>query len=380
MDRFALLRELLGQEPSPEAWDTIVKLFEDWPEDGEHTLAKSYAREHLSHWLSELRLVQAPEMTDHPIWELATTIHYTPDGQEPHSFVDLQLPKDWCHLLLQFDQTDEMPQPRVPQAFKNESKRRISVFFPRTSPSATLTELYETVFRYLLQQRQMRALYLKSSMTQLPESFYQLKSLQHLVIEDQELLSLSSDISRFKNLRGLFLSTSHLVGLPKTLGSLKKLRHLSVKTHSLEHFPTSLASLEQLVSFSLCLNYLEFYHWDPNKCHSVPPRLQQSLTDLFVLLGQLPSLQKLELSGSFHEAQLKSNTIPPEINLLQSLRELDVSYFVKLLPDTIVELPNLERIWFYDFSTGLEKQLHVLFPEGRLVSEHYSKKCFQINR
>jgi internalin A len=94
---------------------------------------------------------------------------------------------------------------------------------------------------------QLRELFLdQNSLTSLPDSIGQLKSIEWLTITDNQLTSLPEAIGQMTRLTNLFVSGNQLTSLPESLSQLKRLRRLDVSNNQLAALPPWLRALKSL--------------------------------------------------------------------------------------------------------------------------------------
>ncbi|MEM6254193.1 MAG: COR domain-containing protein, partial [Cyanobacteria bacterium P01_D01_bin.156] len=115
----------------------------------------------------------------------------------------------------------------------------------------------------------------------------QLKALQSLYLNFNQLSSLLPEMGQLKMLQSLYLSFNQLSSLPPEMGQLQSLQSLDLSYNQLSSLPPEMGQLQSLQSF-----YLSF-----NQLSSLPPEM-----------GQLQSLQSLDLS---YNSSLTNP--PPEI-------------------------------------------------------------------
>ncbi|WP_390456389.1 leucine-rich repeat domain-containing protein, partial [Chryseobacterium sp. Alg-005] len=111
----------------------------------------------------------------------------------------------------------------------------------------------------------------------LPASIGNLKKLERLSLQSNNLKKLPSEIGNLESLIELDLSYNSLESLPTTVSKLKKLESVEVVRNKLKIFPKELYELENLKSVSLKQNMIE----------TIPPGIEK-----------LRNLSSLDLTGS----------------------------------------------------------------------------------
>lgn len=134
-----------------------------------------------------------------------------------------------------------------------------------------------------------------NKITNLPDSFKQLKKLSILNLWENNLTEFPLVICELPQLKKLDLGSNSLTSLPKSLGQLIQLSELQLSNNKLKTLPESLGQLTQLTILRL----------DNNKLSSLPNSL-----------GQLTQLKKLFL-GNNH-----LNSLPDSLQQLNGLERL----------------------------------------------------------
>ncbi|NVM28859.1 MAG: leucine-rich repeat domain-containing protein [Candidatus Helarchaeota archaeon] len=166
----------------------------------------------------------------------------------------------------------------------------------------------------------------------LPESFGDLKSLQKLYLNKNELTSLPNSIGNLKSLQFIALEENKLNSLPDSIGNLGSLKELRLNRNRITELPTSIGKLKSL----------EDLHLERNRITALPDSL-----------GDIKTLQSLDLS---HNQLTK---IPESIGKLKSLKNLDLEHNkVEWLPESVANLKKLERL---DLSNNILKMLPGFF-------------------
>ncbi|MFW9996900.1 MAG: leucine-rich repeat domain-containing protein [Candidatus Odinarchaeota archaeon] len=90
-----------------------------------------------------------------------------------------------------------------------------------------------------------------SEITTLPDSFWELRSLEKLALVDTRLTALSSLIRNFVDLLELYIGGNGMTTVPKEIGTLKKLKFLYILEEKLISLPHELGSLINLEELSI---------------------------------------------------------------------------------------------------------------------------------
>jgi len=152
----------------------------------------------------------------------------------------------------------------------------------------------------------------------LPESIGNLKSLQKLRLESNQLETLPESIGDLESLQELRLEENQIKTIPESIGKLSLLKELDLENNQLKTLPESIGNLKSLQELWLGDNQLK--------------RLPESI-------GTLKSLKVLVLEGN----QLKS--LPESIGTLKSLQTLVLGNNpLRTLPESIGNLKSLKKI------------------------------------
>ena len=170
----------------------------------------------------------------------------------------------------------------------------------------------------------------KNYITSLDQAFENPVVVEKLVLRQQNMPILPSEIGKLTNLRELILDGSRLKSLPEEIGELKQLVKLSAKFNEIKKLPDSIGALTML----------EELHLDYNSIYDLPPQIgafenlrflylsNNNLTRIPSEIGNLTKLVVLDLSNNGGLLQL-----PVEINNLKNLEELYIS------PTTVFPIP-----------------------------------------
>jgi internalin A len=183
----------------------------------------------------------------------------------------------------------------------------------------------------------------------LPESFGQLIRLRTLCLSDNRLTAVPESLFKLTQLNFLLLSDNKLVDLPESLSHLTQLQVLDLAANRLSHLPESLGELTQLQSLYLCNNRLM--------------ALPESL-------GQLKNLEELDLSMN------GLIQLPPALSRLVSLKRFSFSSNrITIFPHWLSTLDHLEELYALQNniesipeSVGRFARLKRLILGGRQVS------------
>lgn len=219
----------------------------------------------------------------------------------------------------------------------------------------------------------------ENDLLEFPKSFGKLKKLKKLYLRDfgtAETLPLSFENLEELTLNGKNLDYTEVLSDISKLKSLKKLNIIELRNEKKFHIPKEFADLDNLEE--LCLYHSEgmkdltqtfdiisklknltslnmtFYEWglkekvpasiaDFKKLHtidklSVRDLPQNLLSELFTYLGNIKTLKKIN-------AHQGINYLPPEIGLLTSLEELQLSTTnIKSYPKELLSLTQLKKL------------------------------------
>ncbi|XP_019876165.2 leucine-rich repeat-containing protein 47-like [Aethina tumida] len=175
----------------------------------------------------------------------------------------------------------------------------------------------------------------------LDSHIFELDSLNYLNISDTKLENVPDEIGKLVNLQSLVLHSNKLEVFNENICKLPKLKVLDLSKNQLKSVPESLGQMTQLVTLNLSQNLLETF---PEMTKTV------KLTDLHLhnnKLTSFPNICSNELTN-FFELNIKANeieTVPADINKLQSLKVLDMSSNkIKSLPGELADCTKLKDL------------------------------------
>ena len=167
-------------------------------------------------------------------------------------------------------------------------------------------------------------IYLKGSLSNIPNGIGNFSNLKSLTIRGFGLTSLPKTIGNLENLTSLDISGNQLTSLPETIGNLENLTDLNISRNQLTSLPESIGNLKKLTRLETWNN---------------------QLTLLPETIDNLENLTYLIISGN----QLTS--LPESIGNLENLTTLDISdNQLTSLPESIINLTEL----FYISLSGNE--------------------------
>jgi Leucine-rich repeat (LRR) protein len=156
----------------------------------------------------------------------------------------------------------------------------------------------------------------RQKLTGIPPNVFRFEQLQTLLVQNNQIIRLSSAIGNLSKLEILNLSKNKLKTLPEDIGKLSYLRILDISRNQLTALPENMGDLQRLDSLNLSNN---------------------SLTNLPTSLGNLSNLISLTLQDN------KLMALPTEITFLTHLTHLDLSdNRLKTLPDGVGQWTQLK--------------------------------------
>lgn len=151
----------------------------------------------------------------------------------------------------------------------------------------------------------------------LPDEFYSLKKLKHIVLQSSKITTINYKINQLVNLEFLGLGYNKINALPKTISNLKKLNKLHLNNNQIEDLPEDIGNLN--------ITYLDLKN---NKISKLP----NSIT-------KLKNLDTLYLHNN------RINKLPNEIGNLLKLKELSLSMnSLSYLPESTSNLKSLKSL------------------------------------
>lgn len=239
-------------------------------------------------------------------------------------------------------------------------------------------EVLQQVLAQLIELKGLRSLVVSWKGHSFPRDLTRFHNLQHLAIDNEDLVSIPSEWGRLDRLRSLYLDTLKLLALPKSLHKLRNLRELFLDAQFMESLPSGFARLQNLEIFGLRISdYYMHVDWGKTVQHNA--KWKQSTDEIFALLAQLPKLRKLSLlendayssnyrEGADYRIQVFKR-IPESLENLSSLEELELWHSTGVdLPECLHALPRLQKIWAW---RDLRDEINRQFPDGVWNDEVY---------
>ncbi len=175
----------------------------------------------------------------------------------------------------------------------------------------------------------------------LPSEIGQLKALQTLNLSDNRLTALPAEIGQLQYLQTLNLSSNLLTVLPAEIGQLKALQTLNLGGNELEALPAEIGQLKALQTLNLSDNRLTALPAEIGQLQYLQTLNLSSnlLTVLPAEIGQLKALKTLNLSSN------RFTALPAEIWQLRNLQTLNLNNNpLAVLPKDIGQLKNLKEL------------------------------------
>ncbi|MCK6511295.1 hypothetical protein L6R29_15145 [Myxococcota bacterium] len=330
-DFFPMLRQILSQPPSPNAWRSLRRLFALWAAGDEKELGLQYTRNHLQTWDNDLRVTFKIDPTD-PFWTLARTldISYTTDAYTfQESNLDAQslthltglriridywnqlsasMKKKWSHLRslslthcaqhsrLSFQGTD-LPHLQRLSLSHCDKLEHIDDIEPiahlQSLRCQRLLLLQQASFLAHLPQLRSLHLHILPSLQSL-QPFSLLPHLQHLFLGGFQTIHDLAPLAALTQLRSLFLSDTKFIRSLEPLVGLQQLRSLELRGGQRlseldidQHLP----QLQQLTA------------------RSVPNIQQKTIHNTTLRALYLSHLYKLQVLSIFDAPQLQHLTL-----------------------------------------------------------------------
>jgi len=145
--------------------------------------------------------------------------------------------------------------------------------------------------------------------------------LEELVLDENEIKSLTPSISQLKALKELNLANNQLKALPKTLGQLAKLEKLVLTSNQIEVLPDAMEQLSNLFSLSICDNKIRYLPKNIGNLRELSNfyASNNQLESLPNSFSQLTKLVYIDLSNNYFYR------FPPQLSNFTKLYSLDLS-------------------------------------------------------
>jgi Leucine-rich repeat (LRR) protein len=279
-----------------------------------------------------------------------------------------------------------------PQSIQNY--KNLNTLILRRCDAIYLYDLFEKI-----KDLPIRSLSLEfSNRTQLPNNIYKLKSLEHLNLQNNKLISLPDSmaympklnvlilrknewldpeqafgvLSKIKSLKVLDMSSSQLLQLPNELGLMTQLEELNLSKNAFDVLPSNFSNLQGITKLNLSdckklkpleaffsinqLKLLQDLNLSNNSFVEIPASIgtlsQVRMINLFnnpiksihPEIGKCKSLETLILGTDFLSADRADlKTIPASIGSCSKLKFLSMEYCgLTELPTSLEALKNLE--------------------------------------
>ncbi|CAF3857900.1 unnamed protein product [Rotaria sp. Silwood2] len=203
-----------------------------------------------------------------------------------------------------------------------------------------------------------------NQLTSLPDAVRGLRALEKLVLSQNQLTTLSDGLFYCSSLLSLNLSRNHLTKLPNKIGQLSYLQELDLSENEFELFPKEIGFLTRLTKLTVAKNRLRVLPHEFGSLynlrsldlsHNQLTELPESVGDLINLEEIYANTNRLTLFPCFNQcARLKeihmadnllTEIIDNQLEPLLSLVSLNVrGNKIRMLPEQIALLPNLERL------------------------------------
>ncbi|VAW14721.1 hypothetical protein MNBD_BACTEROID03-1352 [hydrothermal vent metagenome] len=207
-----------------------------------------------------------------------------------------------------------------------------------------------------------------NALDQLPSEIGQLTSLKELYLTDNQFTGLPSGFSQLSNLEKLYMEYNEFMRFPSEVFSLSKLEHLQISNNQITTLLSEIGQLTSLVTLTLSSNQLTSLpseigqlsalnqlYAPSNNIGSLPAELYQltglreinlgenQITTILSEIGQLTNLEQLDLYNNL------LTSIPPEIGKLINLGYLALSKnTITSLPPEMGFLTNLNELQMAD--------------------------------
>lgn len=169
----------------------------------------------------------------------------------------------------------------------------------------------------------------------IPESFFQLKKVNKLVAVGLNLKFLPRELYNSSSLVSLFVGQNDLSTIPNDIEQLKNLTQIWLDGNLFTEFPTALLHLKKLRTINLRHNGLK----------KIPASIKQltHLTDLDLGSNRFTSIPR----SIFNLKSLTSLSFGNYYGLQHKRDRLIGENLIKLIPEAILDLPNLKKLDLY---------------------------------
>ncbi len=181
----------------------------------------------------------------------------------------------------------------------------------------------------------------KNKLTSLPNSIINLTNLEKLYIQENLLEFLPDDINNLYNLKALWLNSNELISLPKNIVYLKNLNDLWLSHNELKSLPKNFGSLSNL----------EILRLNDNNLKSLPTSFRNLKKLKGLVLGsnkfkKFPKpLSKLSRLEELHIGWNSPTSLPKNIENLTNLKVLTAFIgLINSLPKNLGNLINLKEL------------------------------------
>jgi|GEM_PF-542553 len=180
-----------------------------------------------------------------------------------------------------------------------------------------------------------------NSFTSLPEEIKNLQKLELLKLDYNQFSDITESIFYLKNVKELMINNNILKNIPKNIEKLENLTRLDLTNNQLTSLPENIGKLESLTRLDLTNNQLTSLPENIGKLESLT-RLyltNNQLTSLPKNIGNLIKLFDIDLNNN------KLNTLPTSIGQLSNLFSLKANHNeLIVLPEEIGDLKKLQYI------------------------------------
>ncbi len=157
----------------------------------------------------------------------------------------------------------------------------------------------------------------------LSEKIGELKNLETLTLNINQINSISSEIGKLTKLRYLSANLNKLTELPSEISTLKNLTYLDLGKNNFSQFPKSITALTSLAVLNFEGNAIAALPSEIGLLKNLKELNLENCSTLLSLPIEIGSLENLEVLNLAYCIQLKS--LPVELINLKKLRTLDVT-------------------------------------------------------